>query len=487
METQTSPMVQNLSHEYFRTVPNGSFRISSLKKSKTIEFFEDLYKYPPKFRVKWNTIDDLHDDLFMFYNYRTISQNSPFLDASDSIFQNDDVNTVTKTKYSINSYLNGYLNKITSTKLYNKTARNLKESLQNIPVYAVLNEQGEIVLATSTDSKIENSTTLNKVAYDFCGNFDPVIERVSKLGLFFMDKRDAEVYLNSIAKSDTQGTKMFGLSIHCFGLDFAYRVTREQHPDIDFRFVPNLEEIQTLLKPRTTEDANLIFEDGQQQLRMRKRAINILPVFNGLNKWISPFASFLEKTEYFKGVPIYIIQVNNVPQGFFANNSQRVINLMDSFFGSIGTYLSKGIGFGNNWIMQGSSKQNLKEDAKTYIFFSKDEALTFCKVHEKKIRRYNGSHSSIFQSITKKPKIIVHNLEDFLELLEENLVEVESTTQSFKLDPNKVSFIPTERSAIDIENSLKDINRSSFGKILQFFDFKYRRLTGFIGLILNTN
>ena len=38
-----------------------------------------------------------------------------------------------------------------------------------------------------------------------------------------MSRADAEVYLNEVAKLDTQGTKIFGLSVHCFGLDFAYR------------------------------------------------------------------------------------------------------------------------------------------------------------------------------------------------------------------------------------------------------------------------
>ena len=44
---------------------------------------------------------------------------------------------------------------------------------------------------------------------------------------------------------------------NCFGLDFAYRLTREHHPDVDFRFIPNLEEIQTLLTPQTTATIGL--------------------------------------------------------------------------------------------------------------------------------------------------------------------------------------------------------------------------------------
>ena len=63
METTTGCMVGELNALNFRTIPKGSFRITSpTKKSKTIEFFDDLYTYPPNFRVKLDTIDELHED-----------------------------------------------------------------------------------------------------------------------------------------------------------------------------------------------------------------------------------------------------------------------------------------------------------------------------------------------------------------------------------------------------------------------------------------
>ena len=42
-------------------------------------------------------------------------------------------------------------------------------------------------------------------------------------------------------------TKTVGLSIHCISLDSAYKITREYHPGIDFRFVPDLREVKGLL------------------------------------------------------------------------------------------------------------------------------------------------------------------------------------------------------------------------------------------------
>ena len=87
--------------------------------SKTIEFFDDLYTYPPKFRVKWDTIDELHEDLFMSYNYRVLNDNDPFMDVltGESVCLNNvRYGGAGKIKYSLNSYIGGYLKKITSTK-----------------------------------------------------------------------------------------------------------------------------------------------------------------------------------------------------------------------------------------------------------------------------------------------------------------------------------------------------------------------------------
>ena len=126
------------------------------------------------------------------------------------VTQTDEQGTIEKTKYSLPSYINGYWNKVSSTQIYKKQATKLQEILQPVPVYAILNGQGEIVVATSTDSRTSNNPTVNEAVYDFCGSFDPFVERSKQLGLFFMSKGDAEVYLKEIAKADTQGTKMFG-------------------------------------------------------------------------------------------------------------------------------------------------------------------------------------------------------------------------------------------------------------------------------------
>jgi len=492
METTTSCMAHDLDYIDFRTIPNGSFRIPySQKKSKTLEFFDELYTYPPKFRVKWETIDELHEDLFTSYNYRALNQNLSFVDTLTDFLPSGESGIVEKTTYSWNSYVEGYLNKIISTRFYGKQSKQIQESLQHIPVYTVLNGQGEIVLATSTDTSATSTQTFNQTIYNLCGSFDPLSERNTKLGLFFMTKKDADIYLNEIAKLDTQGTKMLGLSIHCFGLDFAYRVMREYHPNIDFRFIPDFSEVQAVLTKQTTKNSNFVFEDDQQQLRLRRRPINIIPIVSSLNKRLSPFSSFIENADYFKGVPIYIVNVNDVPSNFFVERYHNVLNLIDTVLGQTLRFVSVGTGFGKNWILEGSvHKQISSSTVQTYIFFEKEAAIEFCQHYGKQISRYSGGRVELLESLAKKPKILVHNLEDFLELWEDTLTETSainfSNGDKLEFGTRKINMVPAKQSRKDVDLYLQQDKNSSLGKIANFFEFKYRRLLGFVEVLLNT-
>jgi hypothetical protein len=477
----------------FTTIPHGSFRVAySQKKSKTIEFFEDLYTYPPQFRVKWNTIDELHEDLFMSYNYRVLSSGLPFMEVLTNFSQNGESGVLKKTNYSFNSYLEGYLNKITSTRLYSNQAKKLQDSLQYVPIYTILNGQGEIVLATSTDKNASDVTGVMQTSYDFCGRFDSLVDSEKQVGLFFMSKQDAQTYLNEIAKSDTQGTKMFGLSIHCFGLDFAYRITREYHPNVDFRFIPNLNEVQTLLTAKNTSDSSLVFDDNQQQLRFRRRSFNILPFFNKVNKKVSPFSSFFEKTEYFKGVPIYVVRSTDSSSSLLVESCYHVFNLFDTVYSRCINCLGTTIGFGNNRILQNSFQTQTSDlNSKTYVFFEKEEAKKFCQQYKRNIARYKGNKMSMLGGFVTKPKIFVHNLEDFLEICEEKLLDSSTTNISndiqYSLDVKDVKFIPAKLSSMDLDNYLEQNQKAPLTNVVQFFDFKVRRLFGFFELLLNTN
>ena len=39
------------------------------KESRTIEFFKDLYTYPPKFKIIWDNLDELNTDTFLEKNF----------------------------------------------------------------------------------------------------------------------------------------------------------------------------------------------------------------------------------------------------------------------------------------------------------------------------------------------------------------------------------------------------------------------------------
>jgi len=470
----------------------GVFRIaSSVKSSPTIEFFDDLYSYPPKFRVKWKMLDELNDDNLSSSDENRLS----FGDHAEQFFPTAQI--ALSTTYPLASYKNGYINKIASNQFFSKTKNNIQKSLKTVPVYTILNGQNELVLAHSTMSSTSTPSILKSSVYKFCGSFDTDIEPRtlnSKLGLFFMSREDAQVYLNEIAKSDPDGTNTVGLSIHGFGLDFAYRVMREYHPGIDFRFIPNLNEVQTLLTDKNTSYSLTMFEKGQQQLRVRHRKVNILPGLNSIGNWLSPFHSFLQKTEYFKGVPIYIVKVNEAPPNIIKVGYFNILNACDKVIGGVFHFVDLALGRGNAWILQGSfdSAKN-SADEKTYIFFEREEALNFCNKQGRKTTRFNATRSSLVHGnlFYKKPKVCIFNLEDFLERWENALVTPFDLTlptlaqQTSVFQNNSIHFIPAKNEVLELQNY--QIKKPVFKRIGQQLQFKTRSFIGFFNLFLNTN
>jgi hypothetical protein len=221
----------------------GTFQIEGpIKHSKTVNFFEQLYSYPQRLTLKWDLLTDTKQNsqkeaLQSFINLKTKwDPDYTIIEQADS----------SKKSYLPGEYLKGFLNKNNTTKFYKNETKNLQIALANIPVFVVLNGDKEIVLNTSYN--LENASNIqsfiDKLIYNSCGGFGTNSEKYPSLGLFFMTSSDAENYLNSIAKSDIDGTKTVGLSVHCIGLDSAYKITREDHPGIDFRFIPTLDNVK---------------------------------------------------------------------------------------------------------------------------------------------------------------------------------------------------------------------------------------------------
>jgi len=403
----------------------GNYQALPYQKTlKVTEFFEYLYTYPPKVLIKWDGLDELTQDLFLEHNYGVLEHSFPFIDYVEDFFFKSLPQKAVKDTALSQSFRDGFLNKVFSSNFYNKETKEIQLALSPIPVYVILNGHKEIVLSKPINPARSNVSTqiVNRAVYDFCGAFDHSIEASTQLGFFFLNYSDAEVYLEEIAKADIDGTKTVGLSINCIGLNSAYCITREHHPNVDFRFVPNYKEVQDLLKNKLS-DSKLIVDDEQQQLRFRPRNLNMLPFLGKAGRLTTPLRSFLQNKEQFKGVPIYIVQIRNGSRNIAVEQYFNLMNKLDTSWSHVLQFYDALFGFGDNWLMQGSLKEASKSNKfSNYIFFKESDAKKFIKSHGRDVVRYTGSRTSNLESFIRKPKIFVYNLEDFLEDWEEKLL-----------------------------------------------------------------
>ena len=59
----------------------GNFQAGDISpRSSFIDYFDYLYSYPPKFKIKWDAIDEFKGDLFFKYNYGVLEHSFPFID-----------------------------------------------------------------------------------------------------------------------------------------------------------------------------------------------------------------------------------------------------------------------------------------------------------------------------------------------------------------------------------------------------------------------
>jgi len=480
----------NLNNSFTKELskPYGTFQTApSLKTSKSIEFFEELYSYPPKFKIKWDGADEFSTDLFLSDNYSVIDHSFPFLDfLEDWLFYSEETASEGEN-YSLSQLKEGYLDKVNSDKFYKRETTNIQKALSSTPIYAILNGQNEIVLTkpTNTKNSPSSSSYLKQFLYENCGAFDPYVEKKSKYGFFFMTPDDAELYLSEVAKSDMDGTKTVGLSIHCLSLESAYKITREHHPGIDFRFVPNFKEVKSLLKKDVSKPF-FIIDDNQQQLRFRPRSVNLFPYLGKVGRWISPARSFLQRSEYFKGVPVYIVQIKKDPRNLPFEQYYQLAGTLDCMYSRIIQYFDKIIGFGHNWIMQGSLYDaGCSDNFVNYVFFEKEEAKSFVKKFGRKVARYRGSRTSNLELIVRKPKIFVYNLEDFIEVWEEKLQR--DKTNNVSKGDNTIFEASSTIMVPPKSTSLNNINlgTSTKQRIIQGLGLKYRLFKNFVGIFFS--
>ena len=447
-----------------------SSSIVIFKDSKTIDFLKNLYSYPPKIKIFIKDLDESND--LKLNNKKTssfLTTTTAFKEKTNWLTNKTTSNSIkiknkpTSNIEAINdsSFLKNlgqsYTNKALATDFYKNSNVKIRESLQHVPVFIVLNSKNEIVLAKKrilNSNKTEYSYKNLSTYWGSSKNHNSA-EEFTNLGLFFFNRKDADIYLSSILKSQLKQIKPKGFSVHCIGLDSAYEVTRNYHPEIDFRFIPSLKEISYVLG-NNNENKNLIFDNSQCQLETNSFAY-----------------SKYSKRNYFKGVPIYIVQLQNKP--WFGNTAYiQVVRKIDSLYSNWIKSYNFLLGSSNKVLMTGSMHQNTSESnqIRTYIFFNANQATQFYKQHKNFIIGHKDSNSRTGKNLP----IYTSNLEDFLDYWEENLVYKENNLTQVRNDTlgktekgfnqsllyNKLYFVPTKTSSkISEKWSLANLNNSN--------------------------
>lgn len=484
-------------HTYRDKTPQyqGTFQTQgNNQKSKIAAYLDSLYSYPPKIKVKWNTLDEFNNDSAKFEKTKNKKQDFPLTDFVENWFFNGASQELINENYTVDQYIEGYLDKVNSTNFYNKSTKDLQQSLKKVPVFAILNGNGEIILNKS--AKEFNSknfqTIINEKVYDTAGSFDSTVEKQQQLGLFFMNKFDAETYLKAVAQSDIDGTQTVGLSINCIGLDAAYRITREYHPGIDFRFVPDLNEVQNLLSNQLS-DSKLIVEEDQQQLKYQLQVANLFPFLEKIGLRVSQSIgahSFLQSNEYFKGVPIYVVQTTKNPRNILAEQYFNIVGTIDTSWAKLNQSITRVIGLGDNHVLQGRLADNTnKENIVNYVFFEKKQADSFVKKQGRNVARYKGAKVSKLEFIIKKPKIFVYNLEDFIEAWEDNISAalINNTEVQTIYQADSTIFVSPTKNLKEIVEFKKTYKDTPFKNIIQGLGLKVRVLKRNIGVFTSVD
>ncbi len=518
MITIEPSIVKNETRKYagnFKAVPKQ-------KRSKFSTYLESLYSYPPKIKLKWDTLDEFNNELLLDSNYGVLEHSFPFINFMEDWFFNSLSQNGSKKKYSVSEYIEGYLNKNYSTTFYKKGTKPIQEALKTVPVFVILNGNREIVLTKPSKDweKTNLQNVFQKKIYDICGSFDSNVEKRQNIGLFFLSQLDAEIYLKALAQSDIDGTETVGLSIHCIGLNSAYKIMREYHPGIDLRIVPDLTEVQNCL---SKDSPNHKQKKLSKQLRFHPSTAKV-----------------------FKGTPIYIVQILKEPKDSLIKKS--FINPLSSVFfslnqtldsivckSSIGDFHPSQSCYTNSLGLTGSAcciseseyrrakalteigvwdpdnvkfKKSIIKLASSYYeqndepweesvnsggpltseekkrarkmmefanelnvaFFSDKDAKNFMKKFP--LDRLRGGYS-----LKKNPKLYIYNLEDFIESWEETLNNPEVIS---KLTPihnaEKTIFIPSESTRKEILTFKDSYTEKPLENILKALDLKFRVL-----------
>jgi hypothetical protein len=133
-----------------------------------------------------------------------------------------------------------------------KEQKTLLSKLKQVPVYTVVNNQNEVVSASTREYKNSNSLQWIQNKYNdlFFWEYD---EGSITLNLFFMNKEDAASYLHEICKREPREAETLGLKVKTIGLDVFYKLNRTSAPRVQSRLVGDLKEIGLILTKYLSE------------------------------------------------------------------------------------------------------------------------------------------------------------------------------------------------------------------------------------------
>ena len=146
--------------------------------------------------------------------------------------------------------------------------------LKTVPVYTVVNGYNEIVIASPRVMPPRNSMEwlYDKYHDNFLWKED---KGAISLGLFFVNKEDAETYMQEICKKDPRGAETIGLGVKTVGLDTFYELNRTSQPKMQARLIADLEEIDLLLN----EYCNNKFIDFHPKQKHQKQWCQGNPIY----------------------------------------------------------------------------------------------------------------------------------------------------------------------------------------------------------------
>nr|YP_010198166.1 hypothetical protein LK226_pgp140 [Gracilaria ornata]UAD86582.1 hypothetical protein [Gracilaria ornata] len=119
---------------------------------------------------------------------------------------------------------------------------------QPLPLFTITNNLNQMVLADSSENNTGNLNSIDKIYKWYCGKFMTDYRALPVYyGLFFIHPKDAIEYANYIKSKYHASNKTNQLNIFSSNLSTYYKLNRINVKNLQFRLIPDLEEISKLL------------------------------------------------------------------------------------------------------------------------------------------------------------------------------------------------------------------------------------------------